>query len=137
MLKINEKIDLSKKVLDIDVYSPIFAEMLDNLNAEIQRTIKKVYDKDFANGEISLKLSIDIPNAFKNFSKTNEFGEVLNETYTYRAPKFEHKITTTLKKQFKQEGTYEEEREVKLDGDRFVAIPVKVKDQQISIDDIY
>lgn len=35
MFKISEKVDLSRKVLDIEVDSPIFSEMLDNLNSEI------------------------------------------------------------------------------------------------------
>lgn len=136
MHKISENVDLSKKVLDIDVESPVFGEMLDNLNEEIQRTIKKVYDKEFESGEISLKLTIEIPKAFKTFAKADEFGEIVNETYSYRAPKFDHKITTTLKKQFKQEGTYAEEREVQFEDGKFVAIPVKLKDPQMSIDDI-
>lgn len=136
MHKISENIDLSKKVLDIDVESPVFSEMLDNLNEEIQRTIKKVYDKEFESGEISLKLTIEIPKAFKTFGKTDEFGEIINETYSYRSPKFDHKITTTLKKQFKAEGTYAEEREVQFENGKFVAVPVKLKDPQMSIDDI-
>lgn len=136
MFKISENVDLSKKVLDIDIESPVFSEMLNNLNEEIQRTIKKVYDKEFESGEISLKLTIEIPKAFKTFPKTNEFGEIVNETYSFRAPKFDHKITTTLKKQFKQEGSYAEEREVQFEGGKFVVAPVKLKDPQMSIEDI-
>jgi hypothetical protein len=134
MDKIAERIDLSSRVLEIDIYSPIFQEMLNNLNTEIERTIKKVYDKDFVGGEISLKLNIEIPKAFKDFPKKDEFGEMTVKTYAYRRPRFIHKVTTTLKKQFKQEGEYEAEREIKVDDDgRFIAVPVE--DPQVSMFD--
>ncbi|WML35367.1 hypothetical protein [Clostridium sp. OS1-26] len=136
MFKVNEKVDLSKKVLDINIDSQIFDDMRNDLNKEILRCIKKVYDKDFASGEISLKLNIEIPNAYKNFSKENHLGELVTETYTYRTPKFKHSVTTTLKKQFKQEGTYFEEREVQFEDGKFVAAPVKIKDEQMSIEGI-
>ncbi|EPY6430841.1 hypothetical protein [Clostridium sporogenes] len=134
MQKVNERIDLSKKVLDIDIESPVFYAMLNDVNKEVQRCIKKVYDEEFESGEISLKLNISIPEAFKVIPKTNEFGELINETYKYRKPVFEHKITSTLKKQFKQEGIYEEERDVKFEDGKFIAVPIK--DLQISIEDI-
>lgn len=126
MFKVDEKVDLSRKVLDINVESPIFNEMLDNLNVEVARCIKKVYDKEFSSGEISLKLTIEIPETYKEFPKVTEYGEVIQELYKYRRPNFKHQVTTTLKKQFKQEGTYSEEREVQLDDSgNFVAIPLK------------
>lgn len=126
MRKIAENIDLSKKVLDIDIDSPIFNQMLGQLNDEILRCIRKVYDKDFAGGEIALKLSVEIPETFKIIPKVDEeTGEIINETYVYRSPRFEHKIATTLKKQYKNEGVYTDEREVKFEDDKFIAVPIK------------
>jgi hypothetical protein len=52
MIKISEKIDLSRKVLDIEVDSPVFEEMLVGLNQEIKRVVKSIYDGEFASGEI-------------------------------------------------------------------------------------
>lgn len=135
MKKISEKVDLSKKVLDINIDSLVFKEMIDNLDLEIQRVIKKVYDKDFQSGEVTLKLSIEIPDAFKYFPKTNEFGELIQETYKYRKPNFKHSVTAVLKKQFKQEGVYSEEKEVTLDNDgNYVVVPIV--NPQMSIDDM-
>ena len=125
MQKVDEKVDLSRRVLEIDVNSPVFNCLLQDLNKEIQRCIKKVYDEEFESGEISLKLSVEIPEAFKTIPRVNEFGEMINDTYKYRKPVFEHKITSTLKKQFKQEGIYTEERDVKFEDGKFVAIPIK------------
>lgn len=126
MFKVDEKVDWSEKVLDISIDSPIFNEMRDNLNVEIERCIRKVYDKEFVAGEISLKLTIEIPAALKEFPKVNEFGEIVQELYKYRKPNFKHQVTTTLKKQFKQEGTYSEEREVQVDEEgNFIAVPLK------------
>lgn len=134
MQKIDERVDLSRKVLEIGMDSPVFNCLLKDLDKEIQRCIKKVYDEEFESGEISLKLSIEIPKAFKTIPKTNEYGELINETYKYRKPLFEHKVTTTLKKQFKQEGIYTEDRDVKYEDGKFFATPIK--DPQICIDDI-
>ncbi|MPN22132.1 hypothetical protein SDC9_169515 [bioreactor metagenome] len=131
MIKVDEKIDLSKRVLDIDIESPVFNAMRSDLNKEVLRCIRKVYDEEFEGGEVTLKLSIEIPEAFKIIPRVNEFGELINETYRFRQPKFEHKITSTLKKQFKQEGIYREERDVKFEDGKFIAVPIK--DAQISL----
>lgn len=132
MEKINERLDLSRKVLDIDVDSPVFNCLLKDLNREIQRCVKKVYEEEFEAGEITVKLSLEIPEAFKTIARIDEFGEIINDTYRYRQPRFEHKITSTLKKQYKQEGIYQEERDVKFEDGKFVAVPIK--DPQIRID---
>lgn len=134
MFKVNEKVDLSKKVLDIDIESPVFSEMLDNLNNEILRTIQKVYDKEFESGEISLKLTIELPNAYENFPSVDEYGEQAVKTFKYRKPEFEHKVTTTLKKQYKRDGIFSDKRDIQFKDGRFVAVPIK--EAQISIDDI-
>ena len=135
MKKVSEKVDLSKTVLEIDIESPVFNCMLQDLNREIQRTLDKVYNGDFEAGEISVKLVLTIPEDFKEFPKTNEFGEMVNELYRYRRPHFEHKVTTTLKKQYKQEGFYGEEREVKFEGGQFMAVPII--DPQLTMEDFF
>ena len=120
-------------MLTIDIDSPVFASMLGDLNGEIQRGIGKVFENEFASCEISLKLTLEIPKAFKNIPATNESGELVNETYTYRQPNFEHKITCTLKKQYKQEGSFTGEREVIFEDGVFVASPLK--QEQMTIED--
>ncbi|NOH14845.1 hypothetical protein [Clostridium cochlearium] len=132
--KIYEEVDISKKVLKIDIESPVFNAMLNDTNKEIQRCIKKVYDEEFESGEITIKLNISIPETVKIIPKVNEFGELINETYEYRRPVFKHNITSTLKKQFKQEGIYTEEKDVKYEDGEFIVVPIK--DPQMSIDDI-
>lgn len=132
MQKVDERVDLSRKVLDIDIDSPVFNCLLQDLNKEIQRCIKKVYEEEFEAGEITVKLSLEIPEAFKTVARVDEFGEIINDTYRYRQPRFEHKVTSTLKKQYKQEGIYQEERDVKFEDGKFVAVPIK--DPQVRID---
>ena len=135
MIKIDEKIDLSRIALAIDITSPVFYAMLKDLDKEIQRCIKKVYDEEFESGEITLKLNVEIPNAFETIPEQNEFGEMVNKTFKYRQPYFEHKVTTSLKKQFKQEGFYKEKRDIQLKDGKFIAIPIK--DAQMHIDDMH
>lgn len=125
MDKISERLDLSKKVLDVDVHSPVFNAMLDDLNKEIQRVIRSVYDGKFASGEISVKLNLEISDDFKEIPKVDEYGEMINEMYKYKRPNFEHKITSTLKKQYKQEGCYSEKKEVIWDGEKFIVKPLQ------------
>ena len=127
MVKIDEMRDLSKKVLEIDINSPVFAGMLDDLNKEIQRVIQNVYEGKFASGEISLKLELKIVSGFEDMPKVNEFGEMITETYKYKKPDFEHKVTSTLKKQYKQEGSYSEKKEIVWDEDngKYIVKPIR------------
>ena len=125
MHKIDENIDLSKRVLDIEIDSPVFNALLSDLNKEIQRCIQKVYDEEFEAGEISLKLAIEIPNGYETIPKTDEYGEIIQETFKYRQPRFEHKVTTTLKKKYVQEGIFTDKRDVQYQDGKFVAVPIK------------
>lgn len=124
MIKVDERVDLSRQALKIDIDSPIFNSMLHDLNLEIRRVIEKVYDKEFENGEISLKLKLNINNEYKEYPKENEFGEIINEMYRYRKPYFEHAISTTFKKNYKQDGLYTEEKEVKCIDGEYIAVPL-------------
>lgn len=136
MLKIDEKVDLSREVLDIDIESPIFEEMLDNLNSQIKACIKKVFDNEFVGAEISLKMNIQIPNDYKEFpSEDPVTGKMKIKTYKYRRLTLAHKATSTLKKQFVQDGTFDEERELKQNSDgSFGAFPIE--NPQISFEDL-
>ncbi len=134
MKKVSEMVDLSKKVLDINIESPVFNSMLNDLNKEIQRGIAEVYHEDFETVEITLKLTLNIENGIKEIPGTNEFGEMVNEIYRYKKPHFKHVVTTTLKQQFKQEGVYTEEKEVQcIDGEYRV---VPIYDPQVRIEDL-
>lgn len=96
MRKIREEIDLSRQVLEIDIESPVFNGMLHDLNKEIRRGVDKVYDEEFESAEITVKLTLEIPQAYKHIPTTNEDGELVNETYLYRKPYFKHKISTVF-----------------------------------------
>lgn len=135
MIKVNEKIDLSNKVLEIDIESPIFTIMLHDLNMEIKRAVGKIFERDFEGGEITLKIKVEIPDAYKEYPKTDRYGNSTTETYRYRKPRFEHAVTTTLKKQYKQEGIYAEDRDIKFVDGQYLACPIQ--DPQISVFDRY
>lgn len=132
MVKVEERVDLSKKVLEIDVNQEMFAGMLRDFNNEIMRCIRDVYDEKFEAGEITVKLNIEIPVAYETFQRTDkETGELMDDTYKYRKPLFEHKITTTMKKQYKQEGGYTDKRDVKFEDGKWIAVPVKEAQRSI------
>jgi hypothetical protein len=131
---VNEKHDYSREIFEISIESAIFNSMLNNLNAEIQRCIQNVYDERFESGEVTLKLTIELPEAFENFPIIDETGEATIQSLKYRKPVFEHKVTTTLKKQYKRDGGYTEKRDIQYRDGRYVAIPLK--DPQLSIADL-
>ena len=136
MRKIGESVDLSKSVLDIDIDSPVFNSMLNNLDEEIQRVVRNIYDGKFASGEISLKLNLEIRDAIKEMPGVNGLGDMITEKYEYKKPKFEHKITTTLKKQYNAKGCYEENKEVVWNDyeEKYVVQPLM--DPQIRFKDL-
>lgn len=106
--------------------SMIFNAMRQDLNEEILRGVKNVFDEKFESAEISLKINLEIPNAYETFRKVDkETGEEMSEVFKYRKPVFKHNITTTLKKQFKQDGTYTEARDIQFEDGRYIAVPVK------------
>lgn len=131
---VSQNVDLSKKVLEVDINSPIFYSMLHDLNKEIKRVIDKVYDQEFEAGEITLKLSLAIPESYKEIPvEKKASGEIINETYKYRRPYFEPKVTSTLKKQYKQEGFYTDEKEIRFENGQYFIVPIV--EPQISLFD--
>lgn len=127
--------DLSKKVLGVDINSPIFEYVLSELNEQLVEVIKKVYDGEFESGDISLKFTLSVPSYIKEFPAVNEVGEDVVKEYKYKALHFKHDITTTLKKVGKTKGEYYGEKELKQNDDgEFVEVPLK--DPQIGIFDV-
>lgn len=133
MEKVKENIDLSRKVLDVSIDSPVFQPMLENLNEKIIEVIKQVYSEDFESGDITLKLTLKTPETVKEFPSENEDGEPTTKLYQYKALQFEHKISTTLKRVDKDEGRYYGEKELKEEDGHFIEI--SVEEPQISIFD--
>ena len=134
MKKIDERVDLSKKVLNVDLDSPVFRPMIDILNEQIIGVIKKVYNEEFESGDISLKVTLSVPIMTKRFPVENRFGEPVVQSYEYKALQFKHNITTTLKKVDKEDGSYYGDKELKEDDDgNFVETPIE--DPQMSIFD--
>ncbi|MEY8416698.1 hypothetical protein AAK964_10385 [Tissierella praeacuta] len=114
-----------ENILKIDINSPIFNEMLTNLDKEIKRVIEKIYDEEFGSGEISLKLALSLPEDHKEYPKKDDLGFNESQVYYYRKPYFKHSISTSLKKQYKKQGEYIEDREVQLVDGQYLLIPVK------------
>jgi hypothetical protein len=132
--KVKEEKDTSREILAINIDSEIFNGVRFDLDAEIKRCVRAVYDNDFEAGEITLKLNIEIPNAYDTvFKKDPVTGETMQETYRYRKPHFEHKISTVLKKQYKKDGIYEARRDVQFIDGEYVAVPIK--EAQMHMDD--
>lgn len=123
---------LAVEAMEIDISSPIFKGMLnDDLNMEIKRVIEKVYVEEFSAGEIAVKLKLSLSPDHKEYPTEDMFGEIIYDSYEYRRPSFDHTVTSTLKKQYKQEGFYTEEKEVICDNGKYLIIPLR--EPQISL----
>ncbi|MBV4446646.1 hypothetical protein KM799_08525 [Clostridium tyrobutyricum] len=134
MKKINEKVNFSKQVLGVNIDSPIFQDMINDLNKQIVNVVKQVYDEKFESGDIALKLTLSVPTLTKRFPAENDMGEPTVEKYEYKALQFDHKITTTLKKVDKEDGEYFGEKELKKDDlGNFIESPIE--DPQLSMFD--
>lgn len=133
MQELSEKVDISKKVLGVDINSPIFQAMFNELNLQMVEVIKKVYDKKFESGDITLKITLKVPTRIKEFPGVNEIGEDVVKEYKYRSLYFKNDITTTLKKVDKTSSEYYGEKELKKDDDGFKEIPTE--NPQVSLFD--
>lgn len=132
MRKIDEREDLSRRVLEVDIDSPVFNPMLDKLNEQIIEVIKKVYNEEFESGDVSLKLTLTVPRMRKKYELEDDYGQPIVQSYEYKALQFKHNVTTTLKKVDKEEGSYWGEKELKEDGSgNFIETPIK--DPQVSM----
>lgn len=135
MQKIKESVDMSKRAFEIDIESPVFNDLLRILNQAIQKSMVNIYEEKFQAGEITLKLTTEITDNFEDKQRVDEFGDVVNETYKYKTPVFDYKVTTKFLKKYTNEGKYAEKKELRFDGEKFVVEPLKLSDQ-ISIEEI-
>lgn len=127
MRKVDEREDLSRKVLEVDISSPIFEKVLKQFNYQIIEVIKKVYNKEFESGDITLKLTLEVPSRFKEFPVQDVISEQPTvKVYEYKALSFNHSINTTLKKVDKISGSYYGEKELEKDDEgNFIEKPIE------------
>lgn len=123
MSNIYNQMDEQLEDLKLNIYSPVFEEVLKNLDKELQRVLLNVYEGKFESGDINLKITVDIKDDMNEVPVIdNDTGEIVNKEVKFRKPKFEYKTYSTLKKKHENKVTYEENREiVKTDEDNFVA----------------
>lgn len=127
--------EVLERILEIDIDSPVFKTMLADLNKEIKRVIEKVHEGSFESGEISLKLSLSQIEDHKEYPKMDDLGFEESEIYCYKKPHFKHTVSTTLKKQYKEDGIYSEDRELKKIDDKYVLVPVQDPQMNLLDDD--
>lgn len=136
MFKSKEDFDLSRDVLEMDLESPIFKKMREQLDSAIKDCIKVAYNNEFEGGDITLKLGIELPETYKIIPREDPATEeMINEKYWFEKPRFKHKVTITLSKKQVLEGQYSEDREVEFDVNDDIFIAKKIDDKQINMFD--
>ncbi|WP_321833455.1 chromosome segregation protein SMC [Clostridium butyricum] len=116
------QMDKHLEELPLNIYSPVFTEMMECLDKELQNVLKNVYEGKFESGDVKLSLNVEIINAITDVPTTDkETGEIITKEVAYKKPKFEYKVNSTLKKKHETKGEYEEKREIVLEDDGFIA----------------
>lgn len=106
----------------LNIYSPIFKDMLEQLDKELQRVLINVYEGKFESGDVKLSLKVEINEAILEIPTTdNDTGEIVTKPKCYRKPKFEYKTNSTLNKKHEIKGEYDERREIVFEDERFIA----------------
>jgi len=119
---------------EINIYSPIFAEFLENINKAIINCLAEVYEGNFSGGDISAKISLELISGSEPYLELVD-GEEKKRYYSYKHPSIEHKVALTLKKKAEAKGGYiEPDQELIFDGERFTL--AKVKRAQMTIDEM-
>ena len=105
--------------MEININSPIFEDLLQNLNIAILKCVKEIHDGKFESGDISAKISIEfardfVENETKGSDNTNRGRE-------YLRPDINHKVTLTLKEKIKADGGYSANKALEKNEDgRFI-----------------
>ena len=114
-----------ENILEININSSIFESMLTDLDKEIKRVVEKIYNEEFESGEITLKLNLSQIEDHKEYPKKDELGFEESEIYWYKKPYFKHSVSTSLKKQYKQQGELIPDAEIKLIDEQYLLVPVR------------
>lgn len=101
-------------------------KIFNQLDARIKAVMDKIYDnKDFASGDITLKITLGTVSNTKDFVVMRE-GKLINKDYEYKSLDIKHAITTTLKKTDKTDGEYIGEKELVKNSDgEYIEVPIK------------
>ncbi|WP_017752500.1 hypothetical protein [Clostridium tyrobutyricum] len=123
-----------RNIQNVDINNPAFKKIFDSLDIRIKAIMDKIYDgKDFASGDITLKITLGTTDNSKDFVVIKN-GELTNKRYEYRSLDIKHAITTTLKKTDKTDGEYIGQKELVKNGDgEYVEVPVR--DSQMNMFD--
>lgn len=110
---------------EINIDSPLFNEAINLLDSEIKRIIEKLYDEEFKEGEVTLKLKISLQEDYKEFPVIDDLGYEDSKIVYFNRPSIDHNVSTTLKKQYREKGSISLDSEIKKnDKGEFILSPV-------------
>ena len=99
---------IKKNEVDIDIYSEVFEEMLEDLNQSVTYVLAHLY-KQFEGGEITVKLDLSL----QETSQENASGDV----YYYNTPIIKFNRNVVMKKQNKNSSIYYDSDKEIVQGD--------------------
>lgn len=111
------------KTTEIHIGSKHFEVMLQKLDAAIKDMLGEVVKENFDGGSITLKLDIEIPEAYSEIPCLED-GEIVQKPYYYKTPRFKYGIASNLKRVMKDEGRYNENKEIEERDGAFFTKPL-------------
>lgn len=85
-----------------------FNEVRKEINKGIKDCIEGTVSGGPTQGEVLVRIKVAVIEESKTLKIETEDGEMGNYIYKYRKPVISHKVTTTLKKQKKTKGTFDD-----------------------------
>jgi hypothetical protein len=124
------------ETLKIELNSPIFRMMVSTFNMHLVNVLAELNAGNFEEGDINLKLTIDLQKCLEEVQAPNEIGSESKRDFWYKKPVFSHEITSTFKRRNKDKGAYNEQRALQINSEgEFVAVPIKTA--QLTMDDYF
>jgi len=113
-----------------------FVEFLGELETAIQSVLEEIYSGNFAGGEISAKIAIELQDAHEAYPETtDESGQITKHFYNFKTPRIDHAVTMTLKRRSQIKGTFiDRDTELFCDDEGFKTR--KITKAQLTLDDI-
>jgi len=127
-----------KKEFELNLQSPAFKELRFNLDTAIISCLHELYEGNFAGGDITAKINIELESDTEVFSAgTDNEGRPIGKSYSFKKPTIEHNVGLTLKKRVEAKGGYIPGRlmELKRDGEKRFVLS-EVTSAQMTLHDV-
>lgn len=123
---------IAKMEMDMSIYSPMFAKMVEDIDRRIKNSARQVLDEDFEEATIAVTIKISCEDKEAESEIISGADNQVRMT-GYKAPHVKYRVTAKLvqKDTADDDTTYETHELIEKDG-KLVAVPIKQAQLTIS-----